>query len=172
LWMFASYIGSGGVLCSCVAEVASEQGRVSEVCHQQFLGRRDVRVCVCVYWMWKYWVVLPCCWSCGGVIHKVFSSYGINLLCSALILNVIILVRHSFVLGTRAVTGQGHVVTMVAVEWRGRVLRVTTATRSTTHLLRSWAASHAANTLHGRWMMRGYEPRTADETVIAVLPKL
>jgi hypothetical protein len=61
---------------------------------------------------------------------------------------------------------------MVGVEWKDHVLRVTTTMRSTTQVLTSWAASHAANTLHGGWMMTGYEARTADESVIAILPRL
>jgi len=73
------------------------------------------------------------------------------------------------ILGIKGVTDQGHVVTMGGVVWKGHVHRVMTTMTNTIQLQTSLAASHAANTLHEDWMMRGYEARTVDETVISVL---
>jgi hypothetical protein len=71
--------------------------------------------------------------------------------------------------GTKGDTGQGHVVTMDGVVWKGHVRRATTGTTNTTQVLTSLAASHAANTYRGGLMMTGYAARTVDETVIPLL---
>lgn len=61
---------------------------------------------------------------CGTLILKSYEKF-------------MMLVSHSFVLGTKGVTGRGRTVTMVDVEPNDRGLRVMTAMRSTTQVLTS-----------------------------------
>lgn len=71
--------------------------------------------------------------------------------------------------GIKGVTGQGHVVTMDGTVWKGHAHRATTGMTNTTQVLTSLAASLAANTHHGGWMMTGYEAKTVNEIVIPIL---